>query len=260
MLFLRYPQPGLTKTRLIPALGAKGAAQFQRQMVEYLLGRFGKLERQLESQPEYQLEIQTAVQPENLPENLPAVQPENLPEVPPENPLNWQLEIHFTGGSLVDMQIWLGPQLAYVPQSTGDLGQRLQAGFQHGFSHAQAGGADAGNGTESKEVRIVAIGSDCPELSSAHIQSALQQLSRHDVVLGPAQDGGYYLIGLRSPCPALFQSINWSTSVVLQQTQAKAQQLGLSVAQLPMLSDIDRPEDLAIWQRIQQEASYVHDS
>lgn len=198
LLFLRYPEAGHSKTRLIPALGAAGAAQLQRQMAEYLLRKL--------QQPA------------------------------------WQIQVHFTGASIARMHDWLGPQLAYKEQRQGDLGDRISAGFEQGFQ----------NGSTQ---RIIAIGADCPEITPHHIQQAFEQLTHHDMVVGPATDGGYYLIGLsRSQArslPRLFHNITWSTDQVFQQTQANAQQLNLSYAELETLSDIDRPSDLAIWQRIQ---------
>lgn len=156
---------------------------------------------------------------------------------------DWQLHIHFTGATLEDMQTWLGPQLAYRLQPTGSLGDRIWSGFEQGFAE----GCD----------RIIAIGADCPDLNTQHIQQAFQQLHNCSLVLGPAQDGGYYLIGLRRPSKPtprlgkLFQGIDWSTPHVLQQTQLKAQQIGLSLSQLEILSDIDQPKDLVIWERLQ---------
>jgi rSAM/selenodomain-associated transferase 1 len=93
----------------------------------------------------------------------------------------------------------------------------------------------------------VLIGSDCPELNAPLMAEAFQLLRQHDLVLGPALDGGYYLIGVRRLIPELFTGIPWSTAEVLQQTLSIAQQLGLTVAKLPLLSDVDRPEDLSVW-------------
>ncbi|MEL6902326.1 MAG: TIGR04282 family arsenosugar biosynthesis glycosyltransferase [Cyanobacteria bacterium J06606_4] len=215
LLFLRYPQPGHTKTRLIPALGADGAARLQRQMSEYLLGQICRPD--------------------------------------------WSVEIYFTGGSLAEMQAWLGKRLVYRPQIEGDLGARLCAGFRASFraEDRQSGCAAPSSqprirreGVSSR--RVVAIGSDCPDVSAVHIRQAFRALAHKDVVLGPAQDGGYYLIGLRHLQVGLFQNIDWSTPVVFQQTYEKVLQSELSVSTLPVLSDIDRPADLAIWERIQR--------
>jgi hypothetical protein len=94
---------------------------------------------------------------------------------------------------------------------------------------------------------VVIIGIDCPDLNAQLIAQAFQKLRQYDLVLGPAQDGGYYLIGLRRSIPELFTGISWSTAEVLQQTLDIAQELKLSVAQLALLRDVDRPEDLSVW-------------
>ncbi|MEQ8958458.1 MAG: glycosyltransferase, partial [Coleofasciculus sp. C2-GNP5-27] len=89
------------------------------------------------------------------------------------------------------------------------------------------------------------IGTDCPDLNPQIMAEAFKFLETQDLVLGPAQDGGYYLIGLRRSIPELFVGINWGTSQVRQQTIEIADNLGLAIAFEPMLNDIDRPEDLS---------------
>lgn len=190
IIFTRYPEPGTTKTRLIPALGAEGAAKLQQQMTEQ------KLAEALQLQSSYPILI----------------------------------EVHFTGGNQQLMQDWLG-NIIYKQQSEGDIGCRMAAAFQSAF--------------EAGINRVVLIGIDCPDLNAALMAEAFQALKTHDLVLGPAQDGGYYLIGLNQLNSELFIGISWSTAKVLQQTQNIAQKLQLSVSYLPILSDIDRPEDLA---------------
>ncbi len=96
----------------------------------------------------------------------------------------------------------------------------------------------------------VIIGTDCPGLNANLLHEAFELLHLYDLVLGPALDGGYYLLALRSFIPELFVGINWSTAEVLQQTVAIAQQLNLSVNYLPALADVDRPEDLPVWEQI----------
>jgi hypothetical protein len=92
--------------------------------------------------------------------------------------------------------------------------------------------------------RVLVIGTDLPTLPASAIGDAVQQLASRDLVLGPALDGGYYLIGLRKPAPELFAGIPWSTDRVLAQTQQKAAALGLSTGLLPVRRDIDTVEDL----------------
>ena len=119
------------------------------------------------------------------------------------------------------------------PQPAGDLGQRMH----HAFAAAFAAGATA----------VVIVGTDCPELTPAHLRAAFQLLATHAVVVGPALDGGYYLLGMKLLHPDFFSNKPWSTDAVLAATLADANRLGLSVAQLAVLSDVDTAEDLAAW-------------
>jgi rSAM/selenodomain-associated transferase 1 len=130
-----------------------------------------------------------------------------------------------------ESQEWAG--LPACCQPTGDLGERMAAAFAAAF----AAGAR----------RVAIIGTDCPGLRAAHLTQAVELLRGHDVVLGPATDGGYYLLGLRRPQPELFRHKRWSTDSVLADTLADARRLGLRVALLPELRDVDTAEDLAAW-------------
>lgn len=190
IIFTRYPEPGKTKTRLIPALGAEGAATLQRQMTEHTLDQVKEL------------------------------QAKRLVSV----------EVYFVGGNQQLMQSWLGTSVIYRQQGDGDLGRRMAIAFQTAL--------------EAGKQRVVVIGTDCPDLKAQLMVKAFHALEQHDLVLGPAQDGGYYLIGLCRLIPELFTGISWSTAEVLQQTMSIAQRLELAVAYLPRLSDVDRPEDL----------------
>lgn len=194
ILFSRYPRPGQTKTRLIPALGSAGAATFQQQLTETVAA---------------------------LALDWQANQPHR------------QLEVRFTGATAQAMQQWLGDAACYCDQGSGDLGQRMAIALQTAL-------ADAAE-------RVVLIGSDCPFLTQPLLEQAFQALRWHDLVLGPALDGGYYLIGLRHPHPELFQGIDWGSERVLAQTRAIAQHLDLSWQELTPLRDLDRPEDLSYW-------------
>ena len=92
---------------------------------------------------------------------------------------------------------------------------------------------------------VALVGSDCMDLAAADIDLALEQLAAGtDVVLGPAMDGGYYLIGLSRLYRQLFTDIAWGTGAVLAQTRTKAAQLKLKLHELPVRRDLDRPEDL----------------
>jgi rSAM/selenodomain-associated transferase 1 len=138
--------------------------------------------------------------------------------------------IYYEGGDLASMQNWLGHERTYQPQEVGNLGEKLKKAFNNAFS----AGAQ----------RVVTIGCDCPDLSKEHIGRAFDALYLRDLVLGPATDGGYYLIGIKCPCDALFEGIPWGTDKVLETTVCQAQQLGLSIEILEELRDVDRPADL----------------
>jgi len=92
--------------------------------------------------------------------------------------------------------------------------------------------------------RVLALNSDGPTLPAACIEQAVELLRENDVVLGPAEDGGYYLIGLKEPQPELFRGISWSTEQVAAQTLERARTQGLTVARLPAWYDVDTPADL----------------
>jgi rSAM/selenodomain-associated transferase 1 len=140
------------------------------------------------------------------------------------------LEVRYTGGSLALMKDWLGSDLIYNEQGTGDLGDRMNHSFEAGFNQGLAA--------------IIIIGTDCIDLNTDILNQAFDTLKQQDLVIGTATDGGYYLIGLRRSTPELFQGIDWGTERVLEQTLVRCQPLKLSIGNLPQLSDIDRPEDL----------------
>lgn len=118
-------------------------------------------------------------------------------------------------------------------QLPGDLGQKMQAAFAHAF----ATGATA----------ALIIGTDCPGLTTELLVEASALLSTNDIVIGPAEDGGYYLLGMRELYSDLFSDKSWSTDSVLAHTLADADRLALSVAQLPTLRDVDDADDLRAW-------------
>jgi len=196
IIFTRYPEPGKTKTRLIPALGLEGAADLHRRMSEHTLF----WARQLQS--------------------------------------CWPLdiEIWYAGeGQEYLFRQWLGADLVYHTQGQEDLGGRMAHSFAQAF---QAG-----------RKRVILVGTDCPELTDILMRQAFAALEENDVVLGPATDGGYYLIGLRQPVPSLFAGIPWGTEAVLEKTLQMAEAQQLRVFLLEPLPDVDRPQDLPVWER-----------
>jgi rSAM/selenodomain-associated transferase 1 len=209
IIFTRYPVPGKTKTRLIPALGEQGAADLHSRMAEYTL-----------------LNLLTLCLDQSL-----------------------EIGIYYSGGDRALMQNWLNPiissffenhsnlrinPICYHAQIGEDLGKRMQRAFEDGF--------------KNKIEKMIIIGTDCPDVNPNLIEEAFLALNSQDVVLGPASDGGYYLIGLSQSFSMLFNHVDWGSDRVLAQTRKIIEQENLSVYDLPVLTDVDRPDDLYIWQ------------
>jgi rSAM/selenodomain-associated transferase 2/rSAM/selenodomain-associated transferase 1 len=203
IVFTRFPEPGKTKTRLIPALGARGAAELQRQMTEHIIASAASLNGR--------------------------------------NGLS--VEVRHAGGNALLMQDWLGSHLTYQPQGRGNLGRRMQRAFEAAF--------------EEDTAAAVIVGSDVPGISAQIIRQAFEALRQKELVLGPAKDGGYYLIGIQKSLPAntyrrLFDGISWGSNKVMAQTLQLASDLGLDLICLQSLVDVDRPEDLPAWHEVQK--------
>lgn len=142
--------------------------------------------------------------------------------------------VHYSGGSRKKMTFWLG-SMNCVEQTDGDLGQRMRSAFKHSIET----GAEA----------IVLIGSDIPDITANLLQQAFTSLLTREAVIGPSQDGGYYLIGMvadQAPqlYPLLFEEMPWSTGEIFATTLNRLEKAGYDVAILPTLRDIDLPTDL----------------
>lgn len=120
-------------------------------------------------------------------------------------------------------------------QSGFDLGSKMKNAFQYLFT----------NNFE----KVILIGTDCGEIESKHLEEAFELLESCDVVLGPARDGGYYLVGMKSQIPGFFENIPWSTAQVLLLTLEKLDQAQINYSLLDLLSDVDEWED---WIRLNQ--------
>jgi uncharacterized protein len=138
-------------------------------------------------------------------------------------------EVCYTGGNKEEMEGWLGNDLYYTEQVRGDLGARMYS--------AITGAINAG----SRKVAL--IGTDIPEPISGYIEKAFSALDEKDIILGPTIDGGYWLIGMKSPYN-IFDEITWGTETVLSQTVERIKQQGLTVFLLPEINDIDTVGDL----------------
>lgn len=140
---------------------------------------------------------------------------------------------------LAPVQLWSGMAGAFPAlfegwycraQCEGDLGQRM----------AYSASLMLQEGSQ----QLLFLGSDCPVLTRDYLEAALKGLQHSDVVLGPAEDGGYVLLAMRREIPALFQKIDWSTERVLEQTRCQLKEVQASWLELDTLWDVDRPKDL----------------
>ena len=114
-------------------------------------------------------------------------------------------------------------------QQGDDLGERMAAALADGLGRAD---------------QVVLFGADCPVIDSEYLSLAGRQLANSDLVIGPSEDGGYGLIGMRVVAPEVFQGINWGTGTVLEETLRQVERLGLDCQLLPEVWDVDRPADL----------------
>ena len=189
VVFAKAPLAGFVKTRLIPALGAQGAAALASRMLSYTLA-------QALAAGEQAVELCMSPAPSDA---------------------AWK--------SVARPQA-----VESSAQGEGDLGERMNRAMNRALARQQG--------------PVLLMGTDCPALNTAHILEAARQLEQHDAVLVPAADGGYVMIGLRLPCPGLFNDMAWSTPVVAAQTLRRMASLNLRVWSGPLLHDIDEPADL----------------
>lgn len=190
LIFVKTPLVGGVKTRLIPVLGAEGAAALHRRLVARTLT----------------MTLSAALCP---------VQCWYWPSL--DDPVFDPWKDH--------------PGISFHRQPEGDLGDRMLAAASRALGDA---------------VAAVLIGADCPLLGAEHLEQALHMLDQRDAALGPAEDGGYILLGLRRAEPAVFRGVDWGTHRVLEQTRARLRALGWEWEELPVLRDLDRPEDLSM--------------
>lgn len=130
---------------------------------------------------------------------------------------------------------WFGSEISFRPQGRGDLGERMERAARDAFNE----GAPA----------VVLIGGDCPQLTADRLEDAFRLLHPDEVTLGPAADGGYYLIGMKRFVPELFRGIEWGGDRVLEHTQSAARSLRLECRLLDTLHDVDEPADLPHWSK-----------
>jgi rSAM/selenodomain-associated transferase 2/rSAM/selenodomain-associated transferase 1 len=151
-----------------------------------------------------------------------------------------ELEVRFTGGTPTSVEALSSERIGnWREQQGADLGGRMHRAIETAFVEGAR--------------HVLVIGTDCPDLSPEILSDAWRQLERNDVVLGPAADGGYYLIGMNRPDVRFFLGIDWGTERVLSQTMNRCRELGVSVGLLPKLTDIDEAENLVFCRRAGQD-------
>jgi len=188
LIFAKAPEPGRVKTRLIPALGTRGAADLQARLLLDTVAR-------LASTGLASIELWCAPDPHQEP----------FPELADR----YGLGIHGQRGA--------------------DLGERML--------HATTDALRRGD-------KVVLLGTDCPPLDGPYLEQALMAFEDHDAVLGPVEDGGYVLLGLKRAVEALFRDMPWGSDRVAELTRNRMEALAWRWAELPLLWDLDRPEDL----------------
>lgn len=144
----------------------------------------------------------------------------------------FSIEIRYEGGNKHLMENWLGPDISYHRQGRSDLGKRMSRSFKKSF--------------QSGIKRVVIVGTDIPDLTNSVLQTSFDVLSCNDAVLGPAKDGGYYLIGFvdKGFLPEAFEEIEWGTKTVFKVTLNLLEKAGRKVYRLPQWNDIDTIDDL----------------
>jgi rSAM/selenodomain-associated transferase 1 len=207
-MLARWPAPGRCKSRLVPGVGRARAAAIQARLTQHGLAAAAEARRALASA------AGAGGQGGGLELELVLA----ASGLGPRAALRW--------GRLLGVD-------RVVAQGSGSLGLRLQRHLLRGCREGAAA--------------VVLIGSDLPALAAEDLVEAFQVLEHRALVLGPAGDGGYWLIGRRRATPQLFTGIAWGSDRVLAQTLALARQAGLEAALLAERHDLDRPADLDPW-------------
>jgi len=185
-ILARAPIPGQAKTRLIPALGAAGAANLQRWLLQRTVA----------------MALAADIGPVSL-----------WCAGDPQHP-----DFH---------RCCAFGEVTLRQQPEGDLGARMLAALR-----------------EASTAATLVIGTDCPALTATHLHAAAQALAGNDVVLLPAEDGGYVLVGATRPLPGLFANVDWGSDQVMAQTRERLRTAGLRWREPATLWDVDCPEDL----------------
>jgi uncharacterized protein len=151
------------------------------------------------------------------------------------HPLPCRKTVYYTP-EIVEKDIFDTKYYQKALQGEGNLGERMQNAFEASFSQGYE--------------KVCIIGSDCYELDTNILKEAFAKLDEKDVVIGPATDGGYYLLGMKRMCEILFHNKNWSTASVFSDTLNDLKNASLSFSLLPELTDVDEEKDLITLQHL----------
>ena len=195
IVMTRYPEPGRTKTRLIPAIGKENAAFLHQQLIQQTRETVHQLLRKLRC----------------------------------------KMEVHYTGCTQEQMETLFEGQATCISQQGNSLGEKMHAAIKNAFAQGAK--------------KVIVIGTDCPDIEPKTLINAFNRLDESNAVIGPAFDGGYFLIGLNQPNEAIFNGVEWGTETVLEQTIENGKDCQFKVSQLAPLSDVDYPEDLIVCRR-----------
>lgn len=189
LIFAKYPQPGLVKTRMVPPLTDDQAAKLHRLCLQSVCERVSANNNTkpiLVFTPDHQLESFQNIVSDHVDD--------------------------------------------YWPQGGGDLGERLIRAINHAFSqHAD---------------HVILLGADSPTFPIEILTQTIEKLTHHDAVIGPCDDGGYYLLAMTRPQPELFRDIDWGSDKVADQTKERAAYAAIDLFELASWYDIDRYDDL----------------
>lgn len=212
ILFVKYPEKGRVKTRLARTMGAERAVSIYRQLVDRLIRMLRSVDVE---------EIRICFDPE-----------EQQDEVE-----SWLRPIWLEAGAELAPNRTSNEEIGLVfrSQCEGDLGDRLKSAFSIAFHENEEKGFS--------KSQVIAIGSDCIDMDDHTFQAAWQELETNDVVFGPTFDGGYYLLGMKSYYPVLFEKIPWSTEKTMEVSLVRARDSGLKTEVMEKKHDIDTEED-----------------
>jgi rSAM/selenodomain-associated transferase 1 len=232
LIFTRYPSPGSVKTRMTPPLTAIQAAALHlaalRAVCETVLS-VGDLSLRVMVTPDEQCETLREMLGRH-PTCNPRASESSIDQRAVPSGDRVRAEEPRREPTAVGDPAWTLPEVC--PQGDGDLGDRLARATKRAFDEGASG--------------VVLVGADSPTMPATFLAQARAELQNHDLALGPASDGGYYLLAVQSFLPALFANIEWGGPDVLEQTRRRIRELRLTVFELPVWYDLDRFDDLSL--------------